>query len=34
VFPPIASLLIDLEPVATAEVLDGVDHALAAWAVL
>ena len=34
VFPPIDSLLIDLEPVARADVVDGVDEALAAWAVL
>ena len=34
VFPPLTSLLIDLEPVARAEVLDGVDGALAAWSTL
>ena len=32
VFPPLASLLVDLEPVAAAEVLNGIDEALASWA--
>ncbi len=34
VFAPMSSLLVDLEPVARAELLDGVDEALAAWAML